>query len=138
MQHDTFIGQVQSRARLDSRGTAEAVTRATLETLAERIQAPQAENLAAQLPREIGEHLMRVVMAPDEPITGTRMSRQEFFDRVAMRCGLDTPQAVHAARCVIEIVDEATEGGLTDRIRQSLDEDLAQVLFAGSTGSAPH
>jgi uncharacterized protein (DUF2267 family) len=37
MQHDEFIGQVQNRAKLPSRGEAEGATRATLETLGERI-----------------------------------------------------------------------------------------------------
>ncbi|MCF6525634.1 DUF2267 domain-containing protein [Streptomyces sp. JJ36] len=136
MQHDEFIGQVQARAHLDSRGAAEGATRATLETLAERIQATQAENLADQLPTEIGENLRRVALAPDEPVTGARMSRQEFFDRVAQRGGLDGPQAVHAARCVMEVVDEATTGDFAGKVRSSLDEELAEVLLSGSTGKA--
>jgi uncharacterized protein (DUF2267 family) len=51
MQHDQFIGQVQQRARLDSRGAAERASRATQETLGERIRDSLAENLSAQLPR---------------------------------------------------------------------------------------
>jgi uncharacterized protein (DUF2267 family) len=136
MQHDEFIGQVQARAHLDSRGAAEAGTRATLETLAERIPASMADNLAAQLPGELGEHLRRVEYAPDVPETGVRMSRQEFFDRVAERAGAEPPKAVHEARSVVEVLEEATQGGLTDRIRQSLDDELASVLFSGSTGRA--
>jgi uncharacterized protein (DUF2267 family) len=136
MEHDEFIGQLQARARLDSRGAAETAARASLETLAERITPSLAENVAAQLPREIGEHLRRVAHAPDLPDTGVRMSRQEFFDRVARRSGADTPKAVHEARCVIEVVDEATQGALMQRVRQSLDDELADVLFAGSAGGA--
>jgi uncharacterized protein (DUF2267 family) len=135
MQHDAFIGQVQARARLDSRGTAETVTRASLETLAERVPASVAEKLAAQLPWEIGEHLRRVAHAPDEPRTGVRMSRQEFFERVAARAHTGIPKAVHDARCVIEVADEATNGILEAKIRPSLDEELAHILFAGSRGS---
>ncbi|RKN39498.1 DUF2267 domain-containing protein [Streptomyces hoynatensis] len=136
MNHDTFIGQVQSRARLDSRGSAEAASRATLETLAERIPAALADNLAAQLPTEIGEHLRRVASAPDQLATGTRMQPDEFFDRVAQRAGADLPKATFEARCVMEVVGEATQGSLTGKVRQSLDEELADTLFAGSTGSA--
>ncbi|WP_059008300.1 DUF2267 domain-containing protein [Streptomyces specialis] len=136
MQHDEFIGQVQARARLSSRGAAEAATRASLETLAERIPPNLAANLAAQLPHEIGEHLRRVAAAPDLPATGIRMSRAEFFDRVAQRSGADTPKAVHEARCVVEVTGEATVGGLTGKIRDSLDDELAEVLFAGSSGTA--
>jgi uncharacterized protein (DUF2267 family) len=56
MRHDEFIGQVQNRAKLPSRGDAEGATRATLETLGERIPENLAVNLASQLPQEIGEH----------------------------------------------------------------------------------
>ncbi len=55
MKHDEFIGQMQYRARLSSRGAAERATRATLETLAERLAGGEARDLAAQLPPEIGE-----------------------------------------------------------------------------------
>ena len=50
MDHDSFIGEVQNRAELASRGEALSATRATLETLGERIEEGQATNLAAQLP----------------------------------------------------------------------------------------
>lgn len=50
MDHDRFIGQMEDRARLDSRRSAERATRATLETLGERLDAGAAGNLAAQLP----------------------------------------------------------------------------------------
>jgi uncharacterized protein (DUF2267 family) len=134
MDHDTFIGQVQARAHLDSRGTAEAATRATLETLGERIPASLADNLAEQLPREIGEHLRRVATAPDQPDTGIRMDYDTFIDRVAERAGADKAKATHEARTVMELLGEATQGGMTDKVRQSLDDELARVLFAGSTG----
>jgi hypothetical protein len=86
MRHDAFIGQVQARARLDSRGSAERVTRASLETLGERVPSTVAEKAAAQLPHEIGEHLRRVAHAPGEPFTGERMTQADFFTRVAERC----------------------------------------------------
>lgn len=136
MDHDTFIGQVQARARLDGGGAAEAATRATLETLAERIPATLADHLAAQLPHEIGEHLRRVATAVDQPVTGARMAAHEFFDRVAERAGADQPRATFEARCVMEVVGEATEGNIVGKVRQALDDDLAGVLFAGSTGNA--
>ena len=136
MQHDEFIGQMQARAHLPSRGAAERGTRATLETLAERIPAPLADHLAAQLPTELGEHLRRVEYAPDVPKTGVRMTRKEFFDRVAQRAGTDPPKAVHEARTVVELLEEATQGALTEHIRESLDEELATILFSGSTGTA--
>jgi uncharacterized protein (DUF2267 family) len=47
MQHDEFIGLVQNRACLSSRGDAERASGATLETLAERVPEGLAGNLAA-------------------------------------------------------------------------------------------
>ncbi len=44
MHHDQFVGHVQNRAGLPSRGDAEAAIRATLETLG--------EEFARQLPAE--------------------------------------------------------------------------------------
>ncbi|WP_175412560.1 DUF2267 domain-containing protein [Streptomyces sp. TRM64462] len=136
MDHDTFIGQVQHRAHLDSRGAAETATRATLETLAERVPAGLADKLAAQLPREVGENLRRVATAPDQPATGMHMSNREFFERVATRAQANTAKAAHEARCVMEVVSEATGGSLTEKVRQSLDHDLAESLFAGSSGNS--
>ncbi len=84
MNHDAFIGQVQHRARLASRGEAERATRAVLETLAERLEAGLADNVAAQLPPEIGLH-MRV------PEFYKRLSFDDFIDLVAVREGVDRP-----------------------------------------------
>lgn len=130
MQHDEFIGQVQNRAHLDSRGAAERATRATLETLAERIPAGLAGNVAAQLPPEIGEHFHRVEAAPDEPLTGERFERKEFVRRVSERSGADEPQAAHEARVVMAVVDEATSGGLMDKLGEALPADVNQFLQA--------
>lgn len=133
MQHDEFIGLVQNRARLPSRGDAERATRATLETLGERIPETLATNLAAQLPQEIGEHLRRTVVMGGAG-SGERFDRQEFVRRVAGRSGADDPRAVYAARVVLEVVEEATTGGLMDKVRDALPDDLRALLDAGSSG----
>jgi uncharacterized protein (DUF2267 family) len=134
VEHDEFIGQVQARARLDSRGAAESATRATLETVAERIPGGLADNLAAELPQEIGEHLRRVVAAPDVPVHGERFDRREFIARVAARSGADEPKAAHEARVVMEVVSEAVSEGALNKILASVPEDVSGLLTAGSTG----
>jgi uncharacterized protein (DUF2267 family) len=58
MKHDEFIGQVQHRAKLASRGEAEVATRATLETLAERLFKDEPANAVAQLPKGIADYLI--------------------------------------------------------------------------------
>lgn len=124
MQHDAFIGQVQARAQLHSRGAAEEATRATLETLAERIDPGLGEGLAAQLPREIGENIHRVTKETEQGPGAEDFDLNEFLSRVAQRSHSDTAQASHSARVVFEVLDEATTGHVMDRVRQSLPEDL--------------
>jgi uncharacterized protein (DUF2267 family) len=133
MQHDEFIGQVQHRAHLDSRGAAERATRATLETLGERIPDGLAGNLAAQLPIEIGEHLTRTAPLAAGP-TGERFDRQEFIRRVAKNETVDEPDAAYHARVVFEMVSEATTGGVVDKVYQSLPDDVSGLLRMGSRG----
>jgi uncharacterized protein (DUF2267 family) len=131
--HDEFIGQVQHRARLGSRGDAERATRATLETLAERMSGGAAENLAAQLPQEIGEHLRRQA----EGDGGERFSLDDFFRRVGEREGVDAPAAAFHARVVLEVVDEATTGALMGKIREQFPDEWDPLFEAGSTGRMP-
>ena len=135
MDHDQFIGQVQHRARLGSRGDAERATRATLETLAERMADGAAHNLAAQLPSEIGEHLRR--NAPDQSGTGEPFSLDEFFERVTEREGVDQPDAAFHARVVLEVTDEVTTGGLMTKVRDQFPDSFDRRFDAGSTGRMP-
>ena len=135
MQHDIFIGQVQTRARLDSRGAAETATRATLETLAERITPELADNLASQLPREIGENVRRVTVDRENESVGVEsFGEHEFIDRVSERAYSDHPTAAHSSRAVFEVLDEATTGELMDKVRRSLPEDLREFTLQGSQG----
>jgi uncharacterized protein (DUF2267 family) len=127
MQHDEFIGEVQARARLPSRGDAERATRAVLETLGERLAGGQPENLAAQLPEEIGRHL--------EGRQGVdKLSLDEFFEKVSERMGADLPDAIHQARAVIAVVGEAVSQGEIDKVRQQLPEEYGPLFESGSEG----
>jgi uncharacterized protein (DUF2267 family) len=127
MQHDEFIGEVQARARLPSRGDAERATRAVLETLGERLAGGQPENLAAQLPEEIGRHL--------EGRQGVdKLSLDEFFEKVSERTGADLPDAIHQARAVIAVVGEAVSQGEIDKVRQQLPEEYGPLFESGSEG----
>ena len=57
MKYDEFIKEVQTRGHIESREEAERATRATLETLAERLVGGEPHDLASQLPPELAEHL---------------------------------------------------------------------------------
>mgnify|MGYP006302370489 CR=1 FL=1 len=54
MNFDQFMGDVQHRARMATTGEAVRSTYATLRTMGERLYGDEAEDLAAQLPPEIG------------------------------------------------------------------------------------
>lgn len=127
MQHDEFLGEVQTRARLSSRGEAERATRATLQTLAEHLTGGAATTLAAQLPPEIGEYLQRVADA------GEDFGPDTIFDRVTDREGVARPAAIFHARAVIETTDEATTGALLDHLRAQLPRQYDRALDAAGT-----
>ncbi len=124
MKHDEFIGTVQHRARLDSRGAAEAATRATLETLGERLAGGTPSNLGGQLPQEVRLHLER----QDGP--GESFDLKTFYERVGERegPGTDLPQAAFHARAVISVVDDATQGGVLQEVAGQLGDDYADLF----------
>jgi uncharacterized protein (DUF2267 family) len=128
MDEDTLMGQVQNRVRLSSRADAERAVRSTLETLAERIPAGLASNLAAQLPHEVGEHLRRVADDPSHE-SGERFDRDEFIHRIGHRAAVDDPQAAYLARVVFEVIDQAASP-VMDTVRGVLPEDLRQLDLA--------
>lgn len=129
MNYDRFIGLVQNRAQLGSMGEAVAATRATLETLAERIDPHEAHDLASQLPSEIGAYLEGNLSNKAQ-----RFSFDTFCHRVAQRERVEIPAATYHARCVAEVLKEAvTEGEIRD-VRSQLPEDFQPLFNAGSRG----
>jgi len=127
MQYDAFIGQVEHRARLPSRGDAVRATQAVLETLAERIRAGEADDLAAQLPPEIGTYLRSAE-------TTERFDIEEFFLRVAAKETADLPDAVHHARAVMDVLQEAVTTGEMEDVRAQLPDTYKPLFEAGSEG----
>lgn len=127
MQYDQFVGAVQNRARLPSQGDTVRAIQATLETLAERIAKGEAEDLAAQLPPELGTFL-RGVDATE------RFEVDEFFERVAKKESADVPDAVHHVRAVISVLQEAVTAGELDDIQAQLPDSYKPLFEAGSEG----
>jgi uncharacterized protein (DUF2267 family) len=125
MQYHEFVGQVQHRARLGTQGEAVRAIHATLETLGERLFGGEAHNLAAQLPQEIGDYLER-------PIESESFDLDEFYDRVAMREGVDLPDALYHARAVIEVLREATSPDLMNKVMAQFPEEYTVLFDAGS------
>jgi uncharacterized protein (DUF2267 family) len=131
MQQDRFIKLVQNRARLASRGEAEVITRAVLETLAERLAGNEAANAAAQLPQGLAAYLDN-----DRVGTKTKYSLNEFLKMVSLREGAELPQATHHTRVVMEVLGEAISKGEMDDIKTQLPPEY-DAIFAGSQGQMP-
>ncbi len=126
MQFREFVGEVQTRARLGSMGEAIGAIRATLETLGERLAGGAADNLASQLPREIGEYLKQGSLG--DLYVGERLSLDEFYGRVALKEQVNLREAAHHARVVMQVVQEATSPGEIDNIKAQLSDEYAALF----------
>lgn len=129
MDHDEFIGTVQQRADLASRGEADSATRAVLTTLGQRITENEAEDVAAQLPMEIGRYLN------DDGIEhAQQFDFQTFKRRVADAAEAsdveDDPGS--AAQAVVSVAVEATgTGQIQDVVSQFPENEGYGGLLAG-------
>jgi uncharacterized protein (DUF2267 family) len=132
LRYDEFIGQVQHRAGLGSHAEAERATRATLETLAERLAGGEAHDLAAQLPPE----LARSLEAPDAGI-GAKLTLDEFFELVSEREGVDLEDSTFHARVVIGVLTEAVSLGEIQDVRVQLPAAFAQLFNVANEGDLP-
>jgi uncharacterized protein (DUF2267 family) len=127
MQFDNFMGEVQHRARLSSKGEAGRVTEAVLRTLAERLSRDEVKDLASQLPLEIAGYLFADAYS-------VRMSLDEFFKIVSMRGGFDLPESIYHVRVVLEVLQEAVSPGEIADIRAQLPPEWAPLFESGSQG----
>lgn len=124
MKYAEFIKHVQTVAQLDSREAAEQATRATLETIAERIVGDEASQLAAQLPHELGPCLRG-----HEGENGNPFTLQEFYQRVSRKASLDPVAAAVQARAVFAVLNEAVTPGEFADVKANFSEDYSE-LFA--------
>ena len=132
MRYDEFIGQVQRRAGLGSHSEAERATRATLETLAERLAGGEAHDLAAQMPPELARYLL----LPDAGI-GAKLTLDEFFELVSEREGVDLEDSTLHARVVIGVLTEAVSLGEIQDVRVQLPAAFAQLFNVENEGDLP-
>jgi uncharacterized protein (DUF2267 family) len=125
MQYQEFLGEVQQRIRVGEQHEAVGAARATLQTLGERIVSGEADNLAAQLPDELAYYLRQANR--DE-----RFQLGQFYKRVARRAEIDYTDAVHQARAVVSVLEEAvTPGEFADMKAQLPDEYEDLFCFEG-------
>lgn len=112
MRYEDFLSQVEERAGIE-REQAERAVAATLTTLGRRLTADEAENLAAQLPRELKAPLAGTTGA------GEPFGADEFLLRVAEDAEMDEDEARRAAGAVLATLrDTVTKEELTDVLAQ--------------------
>jgi uncharacterized protein (DUF2267 family) len=121
--HDAFIEFVRQAAG-SVRERAERAVRATLQTLAERISAGEARQLAAQLPPELSPWLNSDTRS--EPF-----DVDEFVRRVAAREEVDLPTAERDARIVFAALSHAVGPRELRDIVSEVGKSFAPLLPQG-------
>jgi uncharacterized protein (DUF2267 family) len=133
MQTDEFLGQVQDKAHLATLGEAMRATRATLETLAERLGPDDTRHLAAQLPHEIQLFLSDTGLPVPE-----RFSSDEFLLRVCAREGIDLTLSTDHARAVIDVLTQALSSGESIDVLDRLPDDYRRLFVANGSKRPSH
>ncbi len=126
MEYNQFIQEVKTRAHLDNEAQALNAIESTLNTLAERILKTEADDLAAQLPREIGAYLIAGEYA-------RRFDLEDFYYKVSLRESVGQPLAMMHARAVLSVVEQAVSPGeLRDVLAELPEEDYLSLFTYGS------
>jgi uncharacterized protein (DUF2267 family) len=131
MKFDEFIDAVQQRAGGIPREEAERAAYATLEVLADRITAGEANDLASQLPKPLKDAL-RPLTAEAEPFR-----LKEFVDRVAAKVGETSVPPKQLVRAVLTTVREAVTGGEFEDVMEQLPDEFWEVVEPTSWRGGP-
>jgi uncharacterized protein (DUF2267 family) len=118
--YERFVTTIQQKAGI-SWDKAERAARATLETLGERISGGQARDLAADLPSQAREWLLRHG-GNAEPFDA-----REFVRRVAEREEVDTETAERHARAVLVALARLLPGDEIADLAAELPKDYAPL-----------
>ncbi|PZG20881.1 DUF2267 domain-containing protein [Micromonospora craterilacus] len=120
MDDNQFIDSVANRTGASAEQAA-AIARATLTTLAERIDGGEARDLAGQLP----EGLRAYAFAPHED--AERFGLDVFVQRVGGRADVDPELAQAGIRAVFDTLRETVAAGEYDDVIAHLPAELWQV-----------
>lgn len=98
--------------------------------MCERLGEGEAQDLASQLPMEIGRHLT-------EPDGGQHFSRQEFIERVAERAEIDGADANYHSQAVLALVYESVEESEMEQVRDQLPDEFDELFVFVETAVTP-
>jgi uncharacterized protein (DUF2267 family) len=123
LDYEDFIGVVEQAAGLDRAG-AERATEAVLQTLAQRLSAGEARDLAEELPPEIA------------PLLGTDSAAEpfdvdEFIRRIAKREDVEDKLAERHARAVLLALSRSVSADEFDDMVAELPKSFAPLLPRG-------
>lgn len=121
MDYHQFIRNVQEQAGCKEQGQALRAIQATLQTLGERLFQGEAEQLAAQLPRELQPYLQ-------QPENRSKMQLDEFLQRVGAREGTDLQIAEQHARAVISVLCRAVSRGEIEDVLSQLPASYLKLF----------
>jgi uncharacterized protein (DUF2267 family) len=125
MDYRGFITTVE-RETDASREEAERATRATLETLAERISGGEVDDLARELPPELHAPLERGKAQSNA--TARPMSLDDFVRGIAEREGVTPAEAAEHARAVFATLREAVSEKEFADVAAQLPDDYRSLL----------
>ncbi|MFJ9782740.1 DUF2267 domain-containing protein [Amycolatopsis sp. NPDC101161] len=120
MDYQQFVDEVAERADV-SREQAEALARATLWTLGERITGGEARHIAGQLPVELQTSLV----AAEEEAEG--FSLDEFIRRTAERAGVDRGTADIGTAAVFATLRDTISGDDVRHMMSQLPLEFREV-----------
>lgn len=130
MRYDEFILRVQAEGGLRSRDDAVRITRATLETIGERISRVHRQHLSAQLPVGLGAY----------PVKRKRKDLfmlDEFYNRVVARSEMGKREAAAGVHAVMQVLRQAIAPGELGDIFGDLPAEFDELLSRKATGAAP-
>jgi|PlaIllAssembly_1097288.scaffolds.fasta_scaffold375686_2 uncharacterized protein (DUF2267 family) len=104
MHYDHFVQKVQEYSGMRNFDEAEKVTRATLETIGERLPKTHRQHLATQLPVEMKEFLPKSLRMQ-------YLTLEEFYQRIGNRTNTGYSEAVKNAKTVVRVLHEAVASG---------------------------
>jgi uncharacterized protein (DUF2267 family) len=129
VEHDEFITHVESLAQSNSREEAERATRATLETIKERIPGNEATELASELPQQLGDSLRG-----REGETADSFNLLEFISRASQKENIDPTVAAIHVRAVFAVLQNAVKPDKFAKFHSYFSHDYEE-LFLTSPGS---
>jgi uncharacterized protein (DUF2267 family) len=130
MTHAEIIERICKGAELPTRRSGELAARAVLETLAERVDAAAAEQVAKELPIETGVYLQ------DVPTQRT-FDLDAFYDRIAGRLAVMRPDAVRISQTVVSTISQAVGEETIHALRAQLPAAWGTLFEARPLRRAP-